>query len=76
MTPAEDIAHAACSVSTIFVDVATSMDDVGVSRIRSSGGCMPYVVRTCILLLLLCAIGSSQPDLDVSFGCSEGNNNT
>ncbi|GJY66490.1 hypothetical protein Tco_0468728 [Tanacetum coccineum] len=31
---------------TIFVDVATSMDDVGVSKIRSSGGCMPHVVIT------------------------------
>ncbi|GJU63107.1 ribonuclease H-like domain-containing protein [Tanacetum coccineum] len=33
-------------LNTIFVDVATSMDDVGVSKIRSSGGCMPHVVIT------------------------------
>ncbi|GKE81478.1 hypothetical protein Tco_1551478, partial [Tanacetum coccineum] len=43
-TPAKDVGQVACSVYTIFVDVATSIDDVGVSEIRSSGGCMPHVV--------------------------------
>ncbi|GJT66099.1 integrase, catalytic region, zinc finger, CCHC-type containing protein [Tanacetum coccineum] len=45
-TPAED-------VTTIFADVATSMDDVGVSEIRSSGGCMPHVVTTGLFLFHL-----------------------
>ncbi|GKB95647.1 hypothetical protein Tco_0981784, partial [Tanacetum coccineum] len=43
-TPAKDVGQVACSVYTIFVDVATSIDDVGVSEIRSSGGCKPHVV--------------------------------
>nr|GEX77499.1 hypothetical protein [Tanacetum cinerariifolium] len=45
-TPAEDVSQAACSISTFFADVATSMDDVGVSEICLSGGCMPHVVTT------------------------------
>nr|GFA66401.1 hypothetical protein [Tanacetum cinerariifolium] len=32
------------SAATIFADIPTSMDNVGVSEIRSSGGCMPHVV--------------------------------
>ncbi|GKB17478.1 RNA-directed DNA polymerase, eukaryota [Tanacetum coccineum] len=44
--PAEDDSQAACSVSTIFADVTTSMNDVGVFEVGSLGGCMTHVVTT------------------------------
>ncbi|GJZ59904.1 retrovirus-related pol polyprotein from transposon TNT 1-94, partial [Tanacetum coccineum] len=64
-TPAED-------VTTIFVDVTTSMDDVGVSEIRSLGGCMPHVVTTeaaeCMLYLLCMPAGTVLPS---ATGCRQ-----